>query len=477
MTFCNKNQSVIERGNKQIGSIYQTIVGSYNPAFVIVFSATVTCALFLMGCGNSATDSKATQNANTANAKSVEVQIVEAISRDVPRFVHATGSFSADETTDVASEVAGRVASVLVSEGDFVQAGSVVVKLSEQDARLRLEQARALELQGKAQVRQAEAQVRQAQAQLGLDKGGNFVASNTPAVREARAALLSAESDLRLAQANERRYASLLDTGDTSRLVYDQRRNELEKAQATVGEARERLQNAENTARGGNQVIEAARANLENVRAALANARSSTSLAEKTVRDAVIRAPLAGFVSSKAVAIGEYVSPNSPVLTIVRTSPIKLRLNVPESQAGAIQAGMSVSTRVAAQGDREFAGRVSAINPNLNETARTLAVEVVFDNTDNLLRPGMFAAAQIQLAGGEEAIYIPRTALVREANTDSVAIYVVQNNTARLRIVQVDEDRLNEDEEVRILSGLASGERVAVGGEQLFDGANVTARN
>lgn len=435
-------------------------------------------SFFLAACAGSGSHAnKSAPNANTGKSKAIETQTVLAVAREVPKFIQATGSFSADETTEVAPEVAGRVEAVLVSEGSFVETGTVIIRLSERDAQLRLQQARSAESQAVAQVRQAEAQVRQSQAQLGLDRGGNFSAVNIPAVREARAALRSAESDLKLAQTNERRYSNLLKTGDTSRLVYDQRLNELEKAQAAVGEVRERLQNAENAARGGNQAIEAARANLENLRAALESSRSATAIAEKTMRDATIRAPFAGLISARPAAVGEYVSPTASVATIVRVNPLKLRLNIPEAEAGNVIVGMSVSASVAAYPDRNFAGRISAINPTLDQAARTLQVEAIFENLNNLLRPGMFATARVLLPGGETGVFVLRSALVSDKNTESVGVYVIDaDGTARLRVVQLEESQSIEGEQMRILSGIAAEERVAVTNtNQLFDGARVVA--
>lgn len=474
MTFCKRNQNSIEI----VGGYFTTVPPvitrrhCFLPLIVIV-----AASIFSAACGGSQANGNRVA-ANADKSKTVETNIAPATVREIPKFIRTTGSFAADETTEVAAEIAGRVESVFVAEGDFVTADSIIIKLSERDARLRLAQSKAAEAQARAQIQQAEAQVRQVQAQLGLDQGEPFSQHNVPSVREARAALVSAESDLKLAQKNERRYANLLDTGDTSRIIYDGRRNDLEKAQAAAGEARERLRSAENSARGNRQGIDAALANLENFRAALENARAATALAEKAVNDATVRAPFAGFISSRPVAIGEYVSPNAPIALIVRVNPLKLLVNIPEQQVALIQTGMSVSAGVAAQPERNFAGRVSRINPNLNETARSLTVEAVFDNPDNLLRPGMFAAARILLPGGERGIYVPRSALITGANTDAVAVYVIENDAARLRVVQTDETAPEESEDIRILSGIAEGESVAVANlEQLFDGVRIARRN
>lgn len=212
-------------------------------------------ALSLSGCGSSKAESSNTNVA--AQAKTVNPKIVAAQVREVPKFIEATGTFQADETTDVAAETSGKVAQTLVSESSFVSTGDVLVRLDERDASLRLQQSRAAESQARSQLTQAEAQLKQSQANLGLDAGGNFTTDNIPAVLQARAVLISRLSDLKLAETTEKRFVNLLETGDTSRLVVDQRRNETEKARAAVNEARENQKAAENTARQSNQAISA----------------------------------------------------------------------------------------------------------------------------------------------------------------------------------------------------------------------------
>ncbi len=435
----------------------------------------VSMALTLSACGGSNAKEE-NKNANTTDtSKVVSTRTIKATVREVPKYIEATGAFLADESSDVAAETSGKVSQTLVGEGDFVRTGDVIVRLDERDASLRLQQARAAESQSRAQLVQAEAQLRQSQASLGLDKGGNFSSDNIPAVRQSRAALASRESDLQLAETTERRYLNLLESGDTSRLVVDQRRNETEKARAAVNEARENLKAAENAARQSNQAIAASRANVGNAQAAVQSAVSATALAAKTVSDTAIRAPFAGYVSARAIAIGENVSPTTPIATIVRTNPIKVRLQVPEKEAGRISTGMGVSASIAAFADRSFAGQVSAINPLVNATSRSLQVEVLFENPENILRPGMFATARVLQQGGDRGIFVTKQSLLPDPKTNTLGVYVIEGDAARLRTVQIDESTRDADE-VRILSGINEGEQVATTNtEQLFDGVKVTA--
>ena len=285
--------------------------------------------------------------------------------------------------------------------------------------------------------------------------------------------MISAESDLKLAQTTERRYANLLETGDTSKLVFDQKRNETEKAAASVNQARENLKAAENTARQSNQGIEAARANVQNANAAAEGAVSNTALAQKTVADTTIRAPFAGYVSVRSVAVGEYITSQTTLATIVRTNPIKVKLQIPEKDSGLINVGMNVSASVVAFADRNFAGQVSALNPLVNETARSLQTEATFENTENVLRPGMFATVRILQPGGDKGIFVPKLAVITDKNTNSLGVYVLKNDAVKLRTVQIGESTRDADE-IRILSGVNESEKIAATNvEQLFDGVKV----
>jgi membrane fusion protein, multidrug efflux system len=180
-----------------------------------------------------------------AAAPAVAVTTATAVARDVPSYFQASGSLSADETSDVAPQTSGQIVATPVGVGAFVRQGDVVARLNAKDAQLRLQQA-------EAGVRQAVAGVRQAEARLGLRPGGNFDASTIPEVRAASANLEQALAELRLAEANEKRYRELVETGDVALTVYDQYRTQRDTARARANSARQQLEAAANTARQSN---------------------------------------------------------------------------------------------------------------------------------------------------------------------------------------------------------------------------------
>ncbi len=388
----------------------------------------------------------------------VAVSTSPAVTQSVAAYLQATGSFAADESSDVAPETSGQVVATPVDVGAFVGAGAVIARLDDRDARLRLQQAEAAE-------RQAAAAVKQAQEKLGIAQGGSFNANEVAEVRAARQNYEAAEAQARLAETNAARYTRLVESGDVSRSVYDQARAQAETARAQANAARQALEVAINVARTSNTGIAAAQAQLD-------SARSQAALARKAVADSVVTAPFAGYISDRPIAAGEYVTPASKIATLLRTNPIKLRLQLPEADAGRVRAGLAVVATVSAFPEREFGGQVKIVNPAIDPASRTVTVEVEMTNPGNVLRPNMFATGRIMQPGGTEGVFVPREAVMNEAGTGSARVYVIEGSTARLRVVQAGEESGGL---VRIISGVNAGEVVATGNlDQLFDGAEIT---
>jgi len=191
---------------------------------------TLASLAFTSACGSSGAQGNRGGGPN-ANAEPAEAPIavttVKTESRDVPAVVQTTGSLVADETSNVAPKVAGKVVNVGINVGDFVGPGSVIARIDDSDARRRLAGA-------EAGVKQAVAAVRQAEARLGLGPGGSFNASAIPEVRSANANYQQTLAELRQAEANEQRYRDLVQSGDTAMITYEQYRTARDTARATA---------------------------------------------------------------------------------------------------------------------------------------------------------------------------------------------------------------------------------------------------
>jgi multidrug efflux pump subunit AcrA (membrane-fusion protein) len=389
--------------------------------------------------------------------QTVKVAVVAVQGRETAVYVHATGGFIADESSNVAPPAAGRIAATPVDIGDFVNKGQVVARLDAADLELRVDQS-------SANLDQARAALRQAESRIGLMTGDEFDPSRVPEVQAAQAAYDSAQAQTRLAEADAKRYENLVETGDVSLSNYQQALTKAETARAEAAAQNQQYQAALNAARQSYQSIESARAAVRAAEAQLAQAK-------KAMTDSAVLAPFAGYVTARPVALGEYVSASATIVTLVRIDPIRLELQIPEAEAARLRTGLAVEANVAAYGDTQFPCSLYAVNPAINPESRSIVAEARCTNEERKLRPGMFANARILLGEKVRGVYVPTTALLNDPTTESTQAFVIEDNVARLRVVQAGETSGND---VRVLSGLEPGETVAaINLDQLYDGAPV----
>ncbi len=397
--------------------------------------------VWVAACGGSRAESNKKGEAQGGAPSAVEVTTAAAVLRQLPRYVEATGSLAADEQTDVAPVVAGRVVEIGVDLGSYVQAGQVLARLDDSDARLRLQQL-------EAQLAQAQASVRQAEERIGLRAGQKFDPAAVAEVGATRAALDLAEKQLR-------RYEKLIESGDVSRSAYDQQRAQRDQLR----------QQYEAALAQANQSYAA----VQTARAAAQAAQSQVEQARKAVRDVVVTSPISGFVSDRPADVGEYVSTSSKIATVVRTNPLRVRIDIPEQAIASVREGQSVSVSTSAYPEQNFAGRVARISPNVSAQSRTMTVEAEVENSNGLLRPGQFATIRILMPQTDPAVLVPARAVRREGETSRV--YVIQEGVARERLVQLGQ---TEGDLVEVRGGVSEGDVVATSNvEQLSDGAAV----
>ena len=420
------------------------MIDHHQPKTTITLCVLLALSALAAGCGGSRAESK-NDNARSVSAAPtpgpIDVSTAPAVKRELPRFLEATGTLAADEQSDVAPQVAGRVVAVGVDLGSYVSRGAMIVRLDDADARLRLEQAQ-------AQLAQTQAAVRQSEERIGLRAGRRFDATDVAEVGAARAALDLAEKQLR-------RYETLIESGDVSRSAYDQQR-------AQRDQLRQQYEASLAQAQQSYAGVAAARASEQNAAVQIEQAR-------KAIRDVVVYAPISGYVSDRPADLGEYLSTSSKVATIVRTNPLRVRIDIPEQRIAGVRAGQGVSVAVSAFPDRSFAGRVARISPNISAASRTLTVEAEIENPDGQLKPGQFATVRIVQPTSQPAILIPQRAVRTEGNTSRV--FVIKDGRAQERLVQLGQA---EGDLLEIRNGIGVDEIVATSNvEKLSDGTPV----
>jgi membrane fusion protein, multidrug efflux system len=197
-------------------------------------------------------------------------------------------------------------------------------------------------------------------------------------------------------------------------------------------------------------------------------AETRATLAKQTLSDGTVRAPFPGLVSERYVSVGEYVMPSTKVAHVVDIDPLRLELTIPEQNMSAVKEGQEVVFQVGAFPDRSFSGVVHYIGPAVRATTRDLVFEALVQNKEKLLRPGLFATAQLDV-GKRKLPVVPKTAL--KVDGDTTRLYAVVEKHAEERIVQVGP---TQGDLVGILAGVTAGERIIVKPtEQIADGVEV----
>lgn len=438
--------------------------------FITLAATAILLSFFIYACGgSSAKNVNVNVNAASNLPTEVEVTTAPAVLQDVPTYFEATGSLASDAQTDVAPTIVGKIVEVNFDIGSYVQKGAVLVRLDDRDARIRLEQAQAQVEQAQSNVRQAQANVeqaranvRQTQARLGITEGSNFNIETFSQVRSTKAQLELAEKELSRAE-------RLLESGDIARTIYDQRKSQRDQLRAQLDEARSTAAVAVSAIRTAMTQVDTALAAVRTAQSAEEATRTQIASAQKAISDALIYAPISGYISERVADLGEFAATNSKIATIVRTSVLRMRIDVPEQNIGQVKVGQGISLQTSAYPDRNFAGTVVRISPSVNATSRTLTVEAEVDNTENLLKPGQFATVRIAQGAPKQSVMIPTAAVRTEGDTNRV--FVVKDGRAEERIVKLG---VLENDRIEVQQGVQPDEKVAVSNVgQLYDGVTV----
>jgi HlyD family secretion protein len=306
--------------------------------------------------------------------------------------VRASGYVEATEVR-VAPEVGGRLVEMAVSEGDRVEAGTLVGRLSTADTDLL--------------IRRAEAERDQAVAQLKLLQAGarpEEIREARAQVNAAQAEVLAAESELQSASADLARFEALLEKNAGSRKQRDDAATRRDVAAARVKGARERARAAaESLARlkAGARVEEIAAA-----RARVAGAEAHIASLQKSLADAVLTSPVAGIVTAKLVDAGEVIAPRTPLVVVTDLDNAWANVYVDEPVVPQLRLGQTVT--VVTDAGQRMEGRITFISPRAEFTPRNVQtaeersrlvyrIKVSTDNREGILKTGMPVEVEIGL--------------------------------------------------------------------------------
>jgi len=337
-----------------------------------------------------------------------------------------SGTIEADEI-HVGSKVGGRIAQVLVREGQQVKEGDVLIKFDEYDLGARLSDARAAVAMAEANYKKALSwyrpeEVAQAKAQAEAAWMNYEEARNGPRKQEidaARAEVDAAEADYDVSRATLARVERLTESGVQSKQDYDNARAAFERADARRNNAREKLklllagtrpEEIERTdrlfkqAEANRQMVEkgARKEDIDAAKAQLDRAKSTVAQIETQMTELEVKSPADAFVEVLQVRPGELIQPNSPVATLVELNRLWVRVYVPEPEMAYVQLEKEVSIEVDKPKGKVFRGKIEQISSRGEFTPRNVqtrderthqvfGVRVRVDNSERMLRAGMAA--------------------------------------------------------------------------------------
>jgi RND family efflux transporter MFP subunit len=203
------------------------------------------------------------------------------------------------------------------------------------------------------------------------------------------------------------------------------------------------------------------------------NAKNTLASAKRALQNArentVLTSPISGVVTARNYDPGDMTG-SLPVLTIGDVQPVKVIINVSETELAKIHKGMAAAITFDTYGDEQFSGQVSLIQPTVDTATKTVGVEITMANPNNRILPGMFARVTMNF-GTSRHVVVPDRAVVKQPGSGNHFVYVYNNGKVSYNQVELGQ-RL--DTSYELLSGVEPGSQVVISGQtKLADGMAV----
>lgn len=375
---------------------------------------TAGCLAVLTACGHE------THAASEPTPVPVQVRAPAVVER--AESVSASGSVEGSETADVAFLVAGRVARVLVQEGQHVTKGQLLAEIEPTDYQNAFNTAAAQKEAAAAVSKRADAGLRKQeleQARIDFERAGD----------------------------EYKRMKTLVERKSLPP-------NDFQKFEAAFKASRERYEMAQEGTRQEDRETATAQAHA---------AEAQATEERKRLSDTRLVAPISGSIAMRKVDPGQTVAPGMPVFTIVELNPVKVRVGVPEAEIGKVHQGATAEILAPSLGGRSFTGKVAIIGVAAEPASRTYTVKVLVPNPGPVLLAGMVAEARIFGPTKIKSLTIPGEAVVPDPQgAPTVFVYNAERKRVYGRRVEVGPP---VGKEVEIRSGLNGSEQVVVAGQ------------
>lgn len=389
---------------------------SKKPWLVVMMLLTT---LVFAGCGGETGEDEGNE------PRAIPVEVAEVTKGTVTVYDTVTGSLSPAVEVTVVPKLGGTVQGIMVSVGEQVQKGQLLVQLDTKDI--------------EAQVRQAEA-----------------------AVEAAKTAYANAEAKiptgLKIAQAN---YDAAKSAYDRMEFLYQEggiSEQQLESAKTQLEVASAQLADAQN-----------AHLQLETLKAQVKQAEAAYEAAKTQLDNAYLTAPISGIVTAVHIEEGQMVGPSTPVITLAQLDPVYAEFTLTESQVGKLTKGDEVQVQVSAAGEEPLVGTVTEVPPSADPYTRGYKVKVEIANAQGKLKGGMTAQIGLALESVTDAIVIPVNSIVTKDNQQSIYL-LEEGNKVRQCPVEI---LLQNDEQAAVAGEVKAGDRLVIAGQHLLQDGSV----
>lgn len=234
---------------------------------------------------------------------------------------------------------------------------------------------------------------------------------------------------------------------------------------------RVRLENAERDYNRALKLLEIGGGTQQTVDQLKTELDASRRQFKNIMENTILVSPISGVVTARNYDPGDMTGAQ-PILTIEQVQPVKVMVNISETDFTKVRVGMNAAIKLDVYPDEEFTGTIHLIHPSIDPATRTFTVEITINNSDNKVHPGMFARVTLNF-GSAENVVVPDRAVVKQSGSGNKYVYVLRpDSTVSYNRVELGRRIGNTYE---LISGVEDGNNVVVAGQtRLADGAKVS---
>lgn len=391
----------------------------------------------------------------SAKTKDISVPVISPQRVDKSRTTTQPATVHAFYQAEIHAKVAGYVKQLNVDIGQKVADDEVLALISVPELEKRRE--RYLATVGRMVAEEKRAKSEQ-------DVANENVNSHAAMVAEAKADVQKSTAQLTASKSEYERVKDLVERQSVAKRLLDEALETYQAAQSGEAAAEAAVLSAEADLNLARAKVDAASAMAAVATATTDETRRELDELDELLKYAKLTAPFSGVITQRNVDPGDLVrntqataGSNEPLFVVAQIDPVRIRVAVPERDAPLASVGDAANIRLQALGGTVFEGTISRTAGALDESTRTMTVEIDVPNPDGTLLPGMFGQATIILEPAKSRITLPANA-IRFNESGKSYVYVV-NGSSQIDVVEV-KTGLDNGEQIEITSGLNGSERV-----------------